>query len=401
MPKEKIKIAIDKASEGMSFVKDGLEKVRSKPWAEPVGAALGATASICNGLGQFVPGLGIVGGAVNIGSKLLNPAPTLADIKKTEKEILKQLDGQTGMIKDLLEEKLEAVREEMKNPHSEVLEDLQLVKKEVQVSASAMTHHMQNIGKEMVDMKNIINHTYQLVRDVRYRDGIEKIEGAYDTFIDGLNNLEDTLSDLKGYVFELQVHGYQNLKPQRIQEYLRAILVTESVEMAQQIFKYILLVRSMYLQIVTAYYVFQEDPDRVGREFESFNEDFNELCNVFESETGIKFEPEQIPSEALLDKCRKAKKALPDIMQVESQIASSADENSITEFLNKIELTNLIDIFVEEDVTIDVLLTFDEEDLKNIGVRKYGQRRKILNSISLLKSKSRLFYIFDVHISIV
>ena len=169
----------------------------------------------------------------------------------------------------------------MEKPHSEILEDFQLVKREVQSSALVMTHHMEQISDELVDMKSIINHTYQLVRDVRYRDGIEKIEGAYDTFLDGLNNLEDTLNDFRGYMIELQVHGNQNLKPQRIREYLRDILLTDDIDIAQQIFKYILVVRSMYLQLVTAYYVFQEDSDRVGREFESFNEDFRELCNVF------------------------------------------------------------------------------------------------------------------------
>ena len=77
MPKAQIKKAIDKTSEGMTFVKDGIGKVRSKPWAEPVGTALGVTASICKGLGDFVPGLGIIGGSINVASKLLNPAPSL------------------------------------------------------------------------------------------------------------------------------------------------------------------------------------------------------------------------------------------------------------------------------------------------------------------------------------
>jgi len=384
MPKSKVKKAIDKASEGMTFVKEGLDTVRSKPWAEPVGTALGVTASICRGLGDFVPGLGIVGGAINIGAKMLNPAPTLADIKRTEQEVISQLEGQTGMIKELLEHKLETLREEMKRPHSEILEDFDIVKKEVQSSASAMTQHMNAIGEELVDMKNIINHTYQLVRDTRYRDGIEKIEGAYETFINGLNNLEDTLKDLRGYMFELQVHCNQNLKPQRIREYLRAILLTEEIAMAQQIFKYILVVRSMYLQVVCAYYVYQEDPDRVGREFELFNEDFKELCIVFESETGTEFKPEQPLTEDLIEKCLNSKKEMPDITQTQQNASSTSDSQSIEEFLDKIDLNKLTDIFKEEEVTMDMLKTFTDDDLKSIGVTKFGQRRKILNAISNL-----------------
>ena len=394
MPKAQVKKVIAKASEGMTFVKDGIETVRSKPWAEPVGTALGVTASICNGLGSFVPGLGIVGGAINMGSKILNPAPTLADIKRTEKEIIQQLEGQTGIIKDALEHKLEALREEMKRPQTEILEDFELVKREVQSSASAMTHHMQHINDELADMKNIINHTYQLVRDQRYRDGIEKIEGAYETFLDGLNNLEDTLNDFKNYMVELQVHGYQSLKPPRIREYLRSILVTEDVAMAQQIFKYILVVRSMYLQVVCAYYIFQKNPERVGQEFESFNTDYSELCTVFQSVTGNEFKPEEPLTEDLLEKCRGTKKQMPDITQVRHEPQSSSDTSSVEAFLNKIELGHLQDIFLEEEITMDVLKTFTDDDLKSIGITKFGPRRKILNALSTMCLDGMFFVIY-------
>ena len=386
--------AIGKAGEGMTFVKDGLEKIRSKPWAEPLGIAMGATASICNGLGDFVPGLGLVGGAINMGSKILNPAASLADIKRAEKEILEQLDEQTGIVKGILEKELETLRKEMTRPQSEILEDFQLIKSEVQASAASMTQHMHHIGEELVDVKNIINHTYQLVRDTRYRDGIEKIEGAYDTFLNGLSNLEDTLNDLKGYMFELQVLGYQNLKPQRVREYLRAILLTEDVEMSQQIFKYILVVRAMYLQVVCAYYIYQEDSERVGREFELFNQDFEELCNVFQKETGIEFRPEQVPTEYLLAKCRNAKKALPDITEVTMETASSSGQHSIDKFLNDIGLVQLLDFFVEEEVTMDMLKTFTDDDLIKVGVKKLGHRWKILNSISTLAEQGRQMFIF-------
>ena len=45
------------------------------------------TAKICDGLGNFVPGMGFVGRALNIGSCLLNPAPTLEDLQKDLREI--------------------------------------------------------------------------------------------------------------------------------------------------------------------------------------------------------------------------------------------------------------------------------------------------------------------------
>ena len=67
-------------------------------------------------------------------------------------------------------------------------------------------------------------------------------------------------------------------------------------------------------------------------------------------------------------------------------------ELSIDEFLQKIELSKYIDIFKEEEVTMDILKTFNEDDLKNIGIDKYGPRKQILNSIASLEHQGKIFY---------
>ena len=373
---------LDKASDGMSFVKDGIDKVRQKQWAEPLGVAMGVTASICNGLGSFVPGLGMVGGAIQMGGKILNPAPSLADIKRSEKEILESLEGQTGIIKETLEKRLETIREEMKRPQSENVEDFQIVKKEVQSCVSAMTSDMRRLENELVDIKDIINHTFQLVRDMRYRDGIEKVESAYEIFLKGSNNLVNTLEQLQGFMFELQVIADQNLAPQRIGEYLRAILVNEDVEIAQQIFKYILVVRSKYLQLATAYYIYQQDAGRVAAEFESFNKDFDEMKKVFKAETGTDFQPDRPLTDDVMIKCRNTKKILPDVTQASQDSTSIFEFESIAAFLNDIGLAPLIDIFLEEGVTMDILKNCNDDDLTKIGVEKYGHRKIIIDSLS-------------------
>ena len=85
-----------------------------------------------------------------------------------------------------------------------------------------------NIIEELEDVKNIINHTYQLVRDVRYRDGIEKIEGAYENFLRGAVNLGNTLNKLEGYMHGVEELACQNLIPQIVREYHRAIMKMKS-----------------------------------------------------------------------------------------------------------------------------------------------------------------------------
>ena len=111
-----VTMAAHKSVEGVSWAKEGIEKIRSKPWAEPAGMALGAAASICQGLGNFVPGVGIIGGALKMGSVILNPSPSLADLKRSEQELASKLSGETGILKGVIERELQDIREKIAQP---------------------------------------------------------------------------------------------------------------------------------------------------------------------------------------------------------------------------------------------------------------------------------------------
>ena len=71
-------------------VTNSLEKVQKKPWAEPLGQTMSITGKIVSACGDFLPvagiiggaGAGIIGGALSFGSSLLNPEPTLQELKK-------------------------------------------------------------------------------------------------------------------------------------------------------------------------------------------------------------------------------------------------------------------------------------------------------------------------------
>ena len=77
----------EKIKQTCSYVSESLDKVRSKEWAAPVACALNVTGSIVQGIGNFVPGFGILGGAFKLGSNLLNPQPNLSDLRKSEKSL--------------------------------------------------------------------------------------------------------------------------------------------------------------------------------------------------------------------------------------------------------------------------------------------------------------------------
>ena len=41
---------------------------------------------------------------------------------------------------------------------------------------------------------------------------------------------------------------------------------------------------------------------------------------------------------------------------------------------------------------MDILKTFNDDDLKNIGIYKYGALKQILNSIASLEHQGKIFY---------
>ena len=55
--------------------------------------------------------------------------------------------------------------------------------------------------------------------------------------------------------------------------------------------------------------------------------------------------------------------------------------NEVGKFLEDIELSELEEIFLNEDINMDILVQLTEKDLQDIGVKKLGQRRKIMNSL--------------------
>ena len=113
----------------------------------------------------------------------------------------------------------------------------------------------------------------------------------------------------------MQVLAKQNLNPQRISQYLRAILRTEDTSVCQQMIKYIIVVRAKYLQMSCAYYIYKKDTKRVAAEFDSFNQDYEKFIETFTTETGLIFQPEEAPSIELLNKCQNATKVESDLIQ--------------------------------------------------------------------------------------
>ena len=115
-----------------SHVMEGLEKIQSKTWDEPLGKELIALADVVSLMNEFVPGVAMLGGALAMGASALNPQPTAVG----------ELNSDSFEIKMEMKSILKNIREQNLTGSDEVL-----------------------------TMMDLVAQTYPLVGDIRYRVG--------------------------------------------------------------------------------------------------------------------------------------------------------------------------------------------------------------------------------------
>ena len=140
---------VEQASmETKQHVEAALAKVRGQTWSEPLGRACTVTAGIASGLGTFVPGFGILGGALSLGASLLNPSATMNDVRRGKGEN-------------------EANNSSTRS--SEVKEDMAEVNAEVNKLITDIQRFSQSVDEEIKDIKDVVSRTFDIVVDTRYK----------------------------------------------------------------------------------------------------------------------------------------------------------------------------------------------------------------------------------------
>ena len=74
-----------------------------------------------------------------------------------------------------------------------------------------------------------------------------------------------------------------------------------------------------------------------------------------------------------------------DVGNVVEDISRNLPPNDIKDFLAKIQLEDLVDLFETEMIDLNVLEEMNHEDLKSIGITRFGQRHKLLKEIGKFK----------------
>ena len=157
-------------------VDESLEKVRKKPWAEPLGKAMSITGELVSEYGNFIPGAGIIGGALSFGSSMLNPEPTMEELKKQKDEVNEGLERISeenvtirGIIENSMRQEIQKLEDKISNPCSEIRSDFDSIKSEMLLMKNEVKQNNHFIAREVAQIKDVTSKTFNLVTDIRYK----------------------------------------------------------------------------------------------------------------------------------------------------------------------------------------------------------------------------------------
>ena len=137
-----------------------------------------------------------------------------------------------------------------------------------------------------------------------------------------------------------------------------------------------------FLQMQAAYSIYKEEPDRVTEHFERFNKDFEEVCEAFREVTGQVYKPGQ---EVKVTKPLAPVKPIPrepqPQQQKQQQKLSNQEQMDLEQFVGRHQLQELLQTFMREGITLEDVLEMTEDNMKEVGIIKYGPRKRLLEAV--------------------
>ena len=245
---EKVKGFGKKVAEAGKTGKSKLDEIRTKDWAEPTGAVLKAAANIAGLIPP--PAGGLIEGALNMGASLLNPDPTLADLRRAKEEI----------------------------------------KEEVRSSFKDATQDMSEVKDELSVVRDGINNLMEMITEKEFYKGIEDVQANYEYFIEGMENLRKTVKEFRTKAADFQTTFKRNFKVSKIFKYLKIVKEREGNLACEHFYQELLSAYGKFLQIIVVYLTFNGEHHRIKKVFSKFIKDYIELSALF---NGIQEIPEE------------------------------------------------------------------------------------------------------------
>ena len=162
-----------------------------------------------------------------------------------------------------------------------------------------------SLSKIANDMKNVeedVSKVKQIAIELRYLEGIEKVDAAYKTFIKGAGNISQTLIELQNFMFELKTNAEHSLSPQKINSYFNEIKASKDFNFAsfEKSFAFVIATKAKFLLLCVAYYMHKGVSGRIGEEYERFNVEFNEIFDYYQTTLAEKWIGESIKGKNIM-----------------------------------------------------------------------------------------------------
>ena len=139
---------------------------------------------------------------------------------------------------------------------------------------------LEAIGEQLASQREAISQILNLVIENRYKKGIERIEGAYDTLMKGSHDLKSTMREMEGFIYELNTENSTSLNIKTIRSYLDMINKEKGQQAVRELCSYVVTVKAEYLIMVSLYYTYKEDQKRVADEWTDFNTQAKEIIKI-------------------------------------------------------------------------------------------------------------------------
>ena len=275
----------------LRLIKDTREKVnsiRGSGRGAQVASYLSIGASIADKVGTCVPAVGMVGGAMKMCSNILDPSAKLSHLKAESEKLAKMLEASSDSLREQLKTAMDVSQ---KNINAEIQCQLEM-------SLRGMTEDLKKIDNDLGPMKDLGRDTYQLVVDIRYKEGMDMIDSAYQVFLRGSKYFKTTHNLLSNYIFELETKAGCTFGSDNIEMYLKRVASIKGHQEAMKLATYVFVVRAKYLQLVTAFYLFINETEKVEQEFKSFEDDVKELERIHKKVFNVDFAPQDLANTA-------------------------------------------------------------------------------------------------------
>lgn len=239
-----------------------LLKVRSQKWSEPLGKAMSFTGHILKYGGKCeVPFAGILGSALTIGSKVLNPAPSLEDIVDSNRANQNKIKEGSNE----LSQELGTIQNQVEEGFNEVFQDLETIQNLVEEGFIEVLQELKTIQIQIEGLQKTANKNLLITTEMNWEGGLKRVK-AFCKNVYAKKSLPSIISyiDKAGAFFiEIQTDATQHFDEVKLQEYMDFLTEEKGFEACINFYNYAMALKSQFLLVLVLYHSFNNELDEV------------------------------------------------------------------------------------------------------------------------------------------